>query len=1075
MTDAKLTQTPQRTPGSRFPARQTGPVPSLAIVLALAIVLGAPIAWTQRHYLRALEGIGVVHAVVGQLNLNPTGGNLGIGTITPNFQLQTTSNIESLGALNNPYGGLGLYQNRITQSEAIDTWNKVNTTTVANSVAAPNGETAADTVTSTVSNGYIYDGTTGGTVSGNTYTFSFWARTASGSQTIQYDIAECGYDGGRTNTSTATTTWQRYSVTRSSWTNGAGSPCPVIYPVSGGTGSLYIWGGQNEIGVTKAGPYVKTSGTAITGSNGLVASSATGNSLFYGNVGIGTTGPGAKLESQATTEQLRLSYDSASPVKFTVDSAGSLTVDASKQGNNFLRFKVSGAGNPSAESLTIKGTSGGIGLTGINNTNPAYALDVTGEGQFTNGSLFLGSTSVGTYPGASLLSLDGTSLYARNTNGNGNPRDVYKIDQGWQVNTQGSEQGAIIFKAATPHDTFSTTLSEVMRIVGATTDNGGGNVGIGTTGPSGKLNVSNTTEQLRLSYDATHYSSFTTEGNGDLLISPSSTGTYFGTWGGSGSVLITNGIISANGTSNNYFAGNVGLGTTGPLYKLDILSPTNTAGLNIRYGRNTTQNDYASLVFTDTTGGPIYNEIRSIRNAGASSFDLAFSQTNFGGSVTEAMRISTTGNVGIGTTAPLTKFHLQDTQGTGGTSLTTPDAIVERHDAATPVNNIETALGLYTGRTDMNIATESARLSAVMTDVPGRSSDMVFSTLHAGTLAEKMRLDTNGNVGIGTTGPGALLDLLTTSSTKQTLNVTSSKNGGAAFNFTDNSETNGSMFTLSDSGLTSGTALDITLGSNMTSGKALKISGDSYAPAAGATGSLVSLALISAPTNTSGTSITNGILISPQFTAGLSSTGIGEIYGVKIADIIDTVIPGGTPNTYGVRIGNQGGSNITNTYGLYVDSQSGSTNNFAAIFAGGNVGIGTTAPATLFSLGGANGQQFGIHMLTELTTIAAAASTDTAITFPLYSLPLAASVRVTTAIPTAGLFDVGIPGANTMWDGVTPVSTALNSIGGGTNTAAIFATSTTRAVRITPNLTPAANTGRVRVTIWYMLSTPPTS
>ena len=47
---------------------------------------------------------------------------------------------------------------------------------------------------------------------------------------------------------------------------------------------------------------------------------------------------------------------------------------------------------------------------------------------------------------------------------------------------------------------------------------------------------------------------------------------------------------------------------------------------------------------------------------------------------------------------------------------------------------------------------------------------------------------------------------------------------------------------------------------------------------------------------------------------------------------------------FGLRIKNQGASGITTNYGLYVDSQSGATNNYAAIFAGGNVGIGTTSP-----------------------------------------------------------------------------------------------------------------------------------
>src|SRR3989441_7439624 len=55
---------------------------------------------------------------------------------------------------------------------------------------------------------------------------------------------------------------------------------------------------------------------------------------------------------------------------------------------------------------------------------------------------------------------------------------------------------------------------------------------------------------------------------------------------------------------------------------------------------------------------------------------------------------------------------------------------------------------------------------------------------------------------------------------------------------------------------------------------------------------------------------------------------------------------------YGLRINNQGIPGGTlNSYGLYVDAQSGATNSYAAIFAGGNVGIGTTSPLAKLYVG----------------------------------------------------------------------------------------------------------------------------
>jgi hypothetical protein len=65
---------------------------------------------------------------------------------------------------------------------------------------------------------------------------------------------------------------------------------------------------------------------------------------------------------------------------------------------------------------------------------------------------------------------------------------------------------------------------------------------------------------------------------------------------------------------------------------------------------------------------------------------------------------------------------------------------------------------------------------------------------------------------------------------------------------------------------------------------------------------------------------------------------------------------------YGLRVENQGISGTTNSYGLYVDAQSGSTNNYAAIFAGGNVGIGTTSPAQLLHLNSAAANSSAIQL-----------------------------------------------------------------------------------------------------------------
>lgn len=122
---------------------------------------------------------------------------------------------------------------------------------------------------------------------------------------------------------------------------------------------------------------------------------------------------------------------------------------------------------------------------------------------------------------------------------------------------------------------------------------------------------------------------------------------------------------------------------------------------------------------------------------------------------------------------------------------------------------------------------------------------------------------------------------------------------------------------------------------------------------------------------------------------------------------------------------------------------------------------------------GLNVQSVALLQLSELTTIAAAATTDTTIQMPAGAIVLAVNVRVTVAIPTAATFTVGDSGSAARFS-TAAVAVAANSTDPGTKAGAYY-NAGALAIRITPNLTPGANTGRVRVTIYYFLSTPPAS
>lgn len=126
-------------------------------------------------------------------------------------------------------------ENLLIYSEQFDNdnWTKTSVTVTANSFAAPNGTTTADTITATGANGTIIQGYTA--AAGN-YTFSIWLRRKTGTGTIQIDA------GAGPSTVTITTSWARYSLTQ---TQTSGFKAVGIKIVTSGD-EVYAWGAQLE-------------------------------------------------------------------------------------------------------------------------------------------------------------------------------------------------------------------------------------------------------------------------------------------------------------------------------------------------------------------------------------------------------------------------------------------------------------------------------------------------------------------------------------------------------------------------------------------------------------------------------------------------------------------------------------------------------------------------------------------------------------------------------------------------------------------------------------------------------------
>ncbi len=539
-------------------------------------------------------------------------------------------------------------------------------------------------------------------------------------------------------------------IIRNDGTVGIGTP---IYGSTNYGNKLQVNGSSSF-----SGNLTVSSGTisgALTGtlSAGNISSGAMGqntgggNYSFPGKLSVGTSTPSTVADSLYVTGSVGIG--TVTP-NYKLDVNGSINISGAD--GNYLRWQAGDAEiGETGYNLTFKTWTGsaltekmriqGDGKVGIATSSPYSTLDVNGTLGVRGIAYFVGGQIQGmaALPGsAAPLNLNplggkvGIGMASPSStldvNGSINASTTGGICLGYSCITAWSQVGGA----------WTTTSTGVFY--------NGGNVGIGTTVPSAKLEVSGASSdqlfvtetssgrQIRLSATAGNQEIKTTAGNLNLKPVTGLVTVYGPSVNGVVQILNSSTVatvtLNSNGDSS-FTGGNLAIGTNAPTRRLTVAS--------------------SSGVSVDVTGGRIENvdvpiNIKDAANKSyVDSAIASVTSTYAGGQYWAASSTSiyntNTGNVGIGVTSPSTKLEI------GG--IASPSIkLTSLSDA-----------NFYTSLENNYDATQCTVLK-------GRSGDKIINYA-CGTAAQslglytvgsvRLTIDKTGQVGIGNVAPSSTL------------------------------------------------------------------------------------------------------------------------------------------------------------------------------------------------------------------------------------------------------------------------------------------------------------------------------
>ncbi|MEA2112911.1 MAG: hypothetical protein U9P50_02980, partial [Patescibacteria group bacterium] len=357
-----------------------------------------------------------------------------------------------------------------------------------------------------------------------------------------------------------------------------------------------------------------------------------GSSPFYmngdGNVGVGTTVPSKVLDVSSTSSSLaRFIHNDGAGAWVTIAES----TDAFQLGLNSGKFQIYD-NDPGAYRFTID-TSGNIG---IGTANPTSNLHVVGNTYVTS-NLGVGDTPSSSY---------GLKAYKAGTNTSG----IAGISIDLRQSSASSGTYYNYALNVSGRDTISSGQTNSGYMMGANIS--GYAIGPGTIGSvygmrldSGTLTTAGTITNLYGAYVRllNQASGTITNASGVYVTSSAYSGSMTNVYGVRiGNMAGTNdyGIYQEGSNDDNYFAGNVGIGTTAPGYKLAV---NGTLAWGMEAAAYMYGYDGHKVAYTGTTSNIFYS-------GGVSGFGV-----NNQADTTRLFQIKDDGNVGINDTTP----HLQ--------------------------------------------------------------------------------------------------------------------------------------------------------------------------------------------------------------------------------------------------------------------------------------------------------------------------------------------------------------------------------------------------------------------------------